>query len=72
VNFVPLVSFAILEFLKLDEVIKKYTNYPTFFFIKKEIFEDLKENYNSLLNFIIKIPFYNKLLYQLEMNKYIK
>lgn len=64
------VSLIILEFLKLDEIIKKYTNYPTTFFIRSDLFEDLKDDYNNLINFIIKIPIYDKVLFQLELSKY--
>lgn len=63
------VSFILLKFLEFCKFIDNYTKYPTNFFIKYNLFEDLKSDYENLISFIVKIPIFERCINQLESVK---
>lgn len=62
-------ALTLLKFLELCKFISNYTKYPINFFINNSLLEDLKYDYDNLINFIIKIPIFERIFEQLSFVK---
>lgn len=69
-----IVSNAVImlsNLIYIDEVFKKNTTYPASWFINNNMLEDLKLDYQNLINFILMIPnFEREIIYPLDIIKH--
>jgi len=55
----------------IDEVFKRITRYPANWFINGNMLEDLKEDYNKLIMFVLRIPgFESDVIYPLDIMRH--